>query len=462
VKEPRVNLDPGQGPGRRAGGGAVRRRIAPVVWTLLVAVGVALPVWVLWRTPWWTHDDGWRTTSLVAALGAASLLVLAYLLPSRFRPLTGYLGVERLLRNHRALALGAVTLVLLHVLAVVLRPEIGPAVLDLRTAPPRVWAATVATVALLLLAVLGILRRRRRPRYEGWRLSHVVLANLALLATALHILWLQDLTRFPESRAWFVGLAVLMLLALGHRWVWRPLRSYRNRYVVDEVRRASPTAVTLVLHATGHRGVPFRPGQFVWLKIGTSPFVFEEHPFTISSPSTEPWRKEFMIKGIGDFSELVAGLRPGRGVFIDGPHGSFTLDGLGSDEFVFIAGGVGITPMLSMLRTLAARGDRRPVLLVVAGRTADELLHRTDGEHLQDALDLRIVEILEEPPEDWDGEVGRLTEEVLERALPRRRGRRDIDVFVCGPGPMVAAATRIVSDRGIPSARIHTELFDVV
>ena len=118
--------------------------------------------------------------------------------------------------------------------------------------------------------------------------------------------------------------------------------------------------------------------------------------------------------------------------------------------------------MLSMLRTLAARGDRRPVLLVVAGRTADELLHRTDGEHLREQLDLRIVEILEEPPQDWDGEVGRFTEEVLERALPRRRGRDVVDVFVCGPGPMVAAATRIVSDRGIPSKRIHTELFDVV
>ncbi len=118
--------------------------------------------------------------------------------------------------------------------------------------------------------------------------------------------------------------------------------------------------------------------------------------------------------------------------------------------------------MLSMLRTLAARGDRRPVLLVVAGRTADELLHRADGEHLADALDLRVVEILEEPPEDWDGEVGRFTEETLERSLPRTRRHERIDVFICGPGPMVAAATRIVSDRGIPSARIHTELFDVV
>jgi len=133
-----------------------------------------------------------------------------------------------------------------------------------------------------------------------------------------------------------------------------------------------------------------------------------------------------------------------------------------SDRFVLIAGGVGITPMLSMLRTLAASDDKRPVLLVVAGRTADDMLHRADHEHLDQRLDIHLVEILEEPPDEWDGEVGRFTQDVLERALPQRRGRQRVDYFICGPGPMVAAATRIISDRGVPGRRIHTELFDVV
>src|SRR6478735_6171594 len=376
-------------------GGASRRRLAPALWALLVA----------------------------AALAAASLLVLTFVLPSRFRPDTGYLGVVRRLRNHRALALAAVALVVAHVVVVVLRPGPGIALLDLRVAPPRVWAATIATVGLVGVVALGLSRRRRRPRYEGWRLVHVLLAHVVLLATALHVLWLDDLTRFSSARLWFEGLALLLVLAFVHRWVWRPLRSYRNRYVVDEVRHVSPTATTLVLHAAGHAGVEFRPGQFAWLKIGTSPFVFEEHPFTIASAATEPWRKEFTIKGIGDFSDLVAGLRPGRSVFLDGPHGSFTLDGLVSDRFVLIAGGVGITPMLSMLRTLAASDDKRPVLLVVAGRTADDMLHRADHEHLDQRLDIHLVEILEEPPDAWDGEVGRFTQDVFERALPLRRSR---------------------------------------
>ena len=127
-----------------------------------------------------------------------------------------------------------------------------------------------------------------------------------------------------------------------------------------------------MLHARGHQGVPFEAGQFAWLKFGGSPFVFEEHPFTIASTATEPWRKEFTIKALGDFTELMSAMRPGRRVYLDGPHGRFTFAHVaGGDGFVFLAGGVGITPMLSMLRTLAANHDPRPALLVVGGRTVD-------------------------------------------------------------------------------------------
>jgi predicted ferric reductase len=137
-------------------------------------------------------------------------------------------------------------------------------------------------------------------------------------------------------------------------------------YVVDSVRAVSGNAVTVAVRAQGHSGLPFHAGQFAWLKIGSSPFVFEEHPFTIASTAEHPDLKEFTIKALGDFSELLIGLRPGRRVYLDGPYGQFTIDGVRSTGFVFIAGGVGITPMMSILRTLADRGDKAHHELVVA------------------------------------------------------------------------------------------------
>jgi predicted ferric reductase len=452
-----------QRPAIGIGGGVARRRLAPSAWTLVVAAAVTLPLWVLVAAPAEVRGHGWHVASLGVSLVAASLLVLTVLLPSRIRTVTSYLGVERLLRHHRSLALVVVGLVVAHIGFVVIRPGIGLQVLDLRHAPPRVWAGCTAALALFLMVPLATSRRRRRPRYEGWRLVHLVLGNAVLVGTALHVWWLRDLLHYQPAALWLVGLVLCLALLTGYRWLWRPWRSGRNRYIVDEVRTESPDAVTVGLHAVGHSGLRFRPGQFAWLKIGESAYVFEEHPFTIASSAETPERMEFTVKALGDFSEILAGLRPGRTVHLDGPHGSFTLDGLRSRGFVFIAGGVGITPILSMLRTLADRGDPRPVVLIVAGRTADDLLHRADHEHLDDRLDLRLVEVLEEPPVDWRGEIGWLTHQVLEVALPAHRIRAHLDYFVCGPGPMVAAVTRILQEEwGLAPRRVHTELFDVV
>ncbi len=443
-------------------GPARRRRLALGILALSLLAGVTAPLLVLAHEPEPLAAGVLHEVSMVTALVAVSLLVATFLLPSRLRSMSRSLGIERLLRSHRALAVAGTGLAVLHAVVAVARSDKGVALLDLRTAPPRVWAASVSTLALVAIVGLALSRRRRRPRYEGWRLVHVLLANIAVLGAALHVIWLNDLTREPLPRFWFAVLSMIVLVVNGHRWIRRPWAARRAPYEVEEVRRETRSAVTLVLRAVGHPGTRFRPGQFAFLKIGSSPYVFEEHPFSIASSAVQPERKELTIKAIGDFSEVVAGLRPGRTVHLDAGHGGFTTDGLTSEGFVLIAGGVGVTPMLSIIRTLADRGDRRHVVLVVAGRVADDLLHLADREHLEERLNLRVFELLTEPPLDWEGEVGRFREAVLEAVLPATRSRKRFDYFLCGPAPMVDAVNTLLTDRGVDRRRVHTELFDVV
>jgi ferredoxin-NADP reductase len=128
--------------------------------------------------------------------------------------------------------------------------------------------------------------------------------------------------------------------------------------------------------------------------------------------------------------------------------------------FGFLAGGVGIAGLISMLRTMADRRDVRPALLFYANREWDGAAFREDLERLQERLDLTVVHVLEHPPEGWAGETGYVTADVLARHLPP--AYRRFQFFICGPDPMMDAAEVALVELGVPPERVHTERFDMV
>jgi predicted ferric reductase len=115
---------------------------------------------------------------------------------------------------------------------------------------------------------------------------------VTLIAAGFHIWWLGQLNQRPAMRFTYAMLAEVATIIAIRRWIWPPLRARGRSYVVDSVRPASGNAVTVAVRAHGHSGLPFHAGQFAWLKIGSSPFVFEEHPFTIASTAEHPDLKE--------------------------------------------------------------------------------------------------------------------------------------------------------------------------
>jgi len=112
-----------------------------------------------------------------------------------------------------------------------------------------------------------------------------------------------------------------------------------------------------------------------------------------------------------------------------------------------------------MLRTMADREDVRPVVLVYANRDWDGIAFRDVIDELAGRMNLTVVHVLEQPPEEWPGETGRVTSDMLSRHLPRNFRR--FQFFICGPGPMMDAAERALRDLGVPGERVHTERFDM-
>ena len=409
-----------------------------------------------------TAEPMWRQLADVTGLLALSGLVCAAVLPSRVRSITRAFGIEDVIDVHRFLGVGSSVLVLVHLACVIAMSPTQVALLDPGLNGPPAKAASVATAALVLLVGLSAGRRRLNLRYEVWRWLHVLLAVTVLVGAALHVLWLAHLVQQRAMEMIFVLLAVAVAAVLLHRWVWRTLLDPSTEFVVAEIRRESETVTTVSLAARDDSDADwsFAPGQFAWLRLRRS-VTGEEHPFTIASSPHQPGRVEFTIRNAGDFTRSILSLRPGQPVWLDGPHGSFTSDSDTCRGVVMIAGGVGITPMMSMVRAAADRGDTRPHRLVVVARSSADLLFRAELGMLRDELDLEVTEVLRRPHPGWDGHSGEINIGLLSAVLGTGHEHCSLDYFLCGPPGLIHDSLETLEALGIPAERIHTELFDM-
>jgi predicted ferric reductase len=397
---------------------------------------------------------------LGSALGivALSLLALQLVLPARLGPVARPLGADVAVRLHRHLADVLVAAIAAHVALVVIGDPSNLALFDPLGAPWRAQAAIGACVALAALIASSVLRRRLRLAYARWRGLHVTLGIGAVALSVLHAIGVDRYLTSPAGLL-VAALAAVGLLAVLELRVLRPRRLAGRPYLVERVVPERGGAVTLALRAEGHRGRPFRPGQFAWLKLADAPHALAEHPFSYSSSAGRPERPTFTIKAYDGFTRRVAEMRPGTRVLVDGPHGSFSVRPH-AERFVLIAGGIGITPIISLLRSAADAGDRRPFLLVYGSLRWEQTTFREELERLRRRIDLRVVHVLTEPPPGWQGETGLIDVALLERHLPP--DLRGADVFLCGPPPMLAAAVAGLERLGVAPEHVHAEQFVTV
>jgi len=165
------------------------------------------------------------------------------------------------------------------------------------------------------------------------------------------------------------------------------------------------------------------------------------------------------IRNLGDFTSAIPKVPVGQRVYLDGPYGAFTI-GNPADMHVLVAGGVGITPMMSMLRTLADRGDKRPVILFYGVKDWDSVIFREELDAIKARLNLSIVYVIAKPPEGWTGEKGYVDAAVLKRHLPPPFAEHEY--FICGPNVMMDSIEKALGDMHVPLSKYHSERYSFV
>ncbi len=386
--------------------------------------------------------------------GALSLLALQVLCSGRWAPTTRAFGLRWVLSLHRQAGAAVLVLVVAHLALLLVADPSRIALLDPRHAPPRARAGVLALVGLTVLAATTVWRRQLRLRYEHWRLIHLGLTALVLTAAFVHVVWVDAYTSLPVVRWTVLGLVLGAAAALFATRVARPYATALRPYRVLAVRAERGAAVTVELAADGHDGLPFAPGQFA--RIRGSHYALDDHPFSLSSSARAPEHPAFTVKALGDFSSALAGLRTGAQVLVDGPHGEAAHAGLGGR--LLVATGIGITPALSVIRTAAADGDRRPLLLLYGNRRWADVTFAEELDRLDAALpNLRVVHVLSRPEPWWRGERGRIDEPLLRRHAPTRLP--GWSALICGSPPMVADVSVALRRLGLPARAIQAEGF---
>ncbi len=214
----------------------------------------------------------------------------------------------------------------------------------------------------------------------------------------------------------------------------------------------------LVLSVPGSEEFRFFPGQYVDLGMAGSEAT---RSFSMANVSAkDSGQLEFVIKCYpgGLFSGyLEHQLQVGDEVPVTGPFGVFTLRDSPA-ELVFVGGGAGMAPILSVLRSLAERDPTRKATFYYGARSRRDLCFEAELQALAEVLPgFRYVPALSEPVagEPWDGEVGFVTDVVRKHESDLRR----TDAYVCGPPPMVEAAITVLTDLGAPEGRIFYDKF---
>jgi propane monooxygenase reductase component len=204
----------------------------------------------------------------------------------------------------------------------------------------------------------------------------------------------------------------------------------------------------------------FQAGQYVDIKI---PGAEDHRSFSMANTPSTAHELEFMIKVYpdGHFSGLLDSgeIKVGDELELTGPYGVFTLRATSTRRLLFIGGGAGMAPILSLLRSLAEAGTVLPAVYYYGARRPEDLFHVEELEELVERLpDFRFVPALSEIEADrngWAGETGLITD-VVDRL---EEDVSEVEAYVCGPPPMVEAAIALLERRGVPESQIHFDKF---
>ena len=437
----------------------------------------AVPV-ALWAEAGPLADRFVDTATSLNALGVAAGLAGAtafganLILGARLRPIARWFGgLEALYRVHRVNGRVAYLLVLGHAILIFAgRWAISPgAASDLFFEAGRpVFLGEIAFLGMTAAVLLTLYVRLKHELFVYVQRAFGVIFAIA----ALHVFMIAGVKASSPALTYYLLLVTLgALAAFVYRSLFGNVLVRRFDYLVTGARELDPAVVEITMEPLAEPIQP-KPGQFVYATFYSSEFEAQFHPvnvttsgasativlrpgdirdqfhpFSLTSAAHDA-RLRLAVKAVGTFTTALHRLKPGAFARIEGPYGEFSYLNVANERQVWIAGGIGITPFLSMARSLRS-ADRYEVHLFYGVKTRSEAYFIEDLRTIAASIEGFSVTLV---PEDEEGFI--TTQRLLDEP-----SRKEADFLICGPPAMVTALTSGLETAGVRSSRTHGERF---
>ena len=430
-----------------------------IILFFLVNLGVIFVLWWMKSSFYILNPSGgniYTALGRITGLLASYLLLVQLILIGRIRWFESAFGFDKLNKIHRFIGYGVMVFLLSHPIFLIigkakqqevsLYSQFG----DYLANWPDVFAAFVAVALFIFIVFLSISVARKSFRYETWYLVHL-LTYLAIGLAFSHQFTGADIKAGWPMYYWYVINFAVFGSVLLYRFL-RPIYLFMvHRFVIDSIVKETHDTWSIIITGRKMESFKFASGQYANLTIFTSGMRFS-HPFSFSSAYNGKYVR-FTVKNLGDYTAKIQLLKPGTHIVLDGPLGLFIQRKAIRELFLFIAGGIGVTPARAMLESLAHEG--RNAVLLYSSRTEADIAFKNEFDQIKQMNPLISVHhIVSTPTPGYES--GFIDKEKIVRLVPDFYLR---EVYLCGPPPMMNAMVANLKELGFDDNHIHFENF---
>lgn len=389
----------------------------------------------------------------LAGLLATYFALVQFMLMGRVGWIERRFGLDHLAHFHRLNGYATIIAIVAHPILVIMAYSIGARTnffaqyVQAVTNFPYVWMALLSEILFIAVAATSVYLVRRHLKFETWYYVHFMVYAAVVLAFFHQFALGGSLNGHPLARSYWYALYIFVAVnVLWWRFGLSTLNLLRYRFQVSRAVQETATTTSVYIRGRGLGRWKIRPGQFVMVRILAWPYIKDEHPFSVSRlPQDDEFR--LTVRDVGDYTNAVRSLQPGAYVLTAGPFGRFTGAVAATDKRLFIAGGVGITP----IRTLAeeAIGQGKDSVLLYGSRSPDDVVLKQEIDGLS-KQGLRTVYMYDRN--------GHIDGALIKKQVPDYQER---DVYLCGPPPMMEGIIRDLHGLGVKPEHLHYERFQL-